>query len=137
VDDIRNRYLRDRVLTATPAQRVVLLYDRLALDLRRAQTAEQRADAGEHLGHAARIVGELLGSLDHTAGGPAANLASVYLYLLRELLAAQTGGDLNRVNAVEEIVLALRDTWTQVAEGIAGGDTGTPGRPLVGAAWIA
>lgn len=34
--DLRARYTNQRVMTATPGQRIVMLYDRLALDLRRA-----------------------------------------------------------------------------------------------------
>ena len=87
MDEARARYLRDRVLTATPAQRVVMLYDRLGLDLTQAVATEDAIAAGAHIGHASQVVAELLGSLDVTAGGPADNLAAIYGYLLRELTA--------------------------------------------------
>src|SRR6266567_808698 len=103
--DVRTRYLRDRVLTATPAQRVVMLYDRLALDLNLAQTAAESdsLEAGQHLAHALAIVAELHASLDTTVGGPAANLSSIYAYLLGELLAAR-GGDVDRLPGARAIV---------------------------------
>ena len=40
--DARARYLADAVATATPAKRIVLLYDRLWLDIQRAQAARRR-----------------------------------------------------------------------------------------------
>ena len=77
IDEIRARYLRDKVLTASPAQRVVMLYDRLGLDLTLAQAgiADDPFAAGAHLSHAMQIVAELQSSLDVNAGGPAVNLS--------------------------------------------------------------
>lgn len=43
--DLRARYTNQRVMTATPGQRLVMLYDRLALDLRRAH-GEQHGNSG-------------------------------------------------------------------------------------------
>lgn len=114
-NEARARYLRDRVMTATPAQRIVMMYDRLSLDLTQAATAEDPAAAGTHLGHAMTIVAELQGSLDSTGGPAAQNLSSLYAYLLRELVAIR-GGDLSKLPPVSEIVSNLRATWAQAAE---------------------
>ena len=140
MDDIRQRFLQDRVLTATPAQRVVMLYDRLALDLARGRT--EPAAAGEHLSHAGRIVAELLGSLDPTAGGPAANLAALYGYLLRTILQAQLSADLAGLPALESMVSALRESWAVVASGgpVAGSADRAPdarSAALAGVTWSA
>lgn len=143
MDDIRSRYLRDRVLTATPVQRVVLLYDRLVLDLGRARAAgTDRVEAGSHLGHATQIVAELLGSLDQTAGGPATNLADLYHYLLRELLAAQVSGDPASLASAESVVERLRDAWTTIADSAGSAPDHTPLEPapersLIGSTWTA
>lgn len=122
MDDVRNRYLRERVLTATPAQRVVMLYDRLALDLTRARTAVDRSTAGPYLAHAAQVVGELFTSLDRSAGGPAENLADLYSYLLRVLFDAQLGNADASLASVESIIGDLRAAWTAIADGTAGAD---------------
>jgi flagellar protein FliS len=114
-DEVRARYLRDRVLTATPAQRVVMLYDRLGLDLMRAADTQDVFVAGQQLSHAMEVVAELRASLDVTAGGPAENLASIYGYLLGELVAAR-GGDTDRLAALRPIVSSLRDAWAQAGE---------------------
>jgi flagellar protein FliS len=129
--DARARFLRDRVLTATPAQRVVMLYDRLARDLRQAEAAPDTA-----LGHAMQIVAELQASLDVGAGGPAENLASIYAYLLRDLIAVR-GGESERLPARARIVDDLRPAWMQAAEQV--GPTPAAGAPstLRTAGWAA
>ena len=74
---LRARYLGDAVATSSPQQVLVMLYDRLALDLERAQKAAAAGDremASEQLQHAQAIVIELLSSLQVDAwegGAPA------------------------------------------------------------------
>ena len=125
--ELRDRYLRDRVLTASPVQRVVMLYDRLSLDLARAADSE----AVEPVDHAVQIVAELLASLDQSAGGPAENLAALYGYLIRELLAVRGGGR-DRLAGAARIVETLREAWTAVAAqgGVA------PATPAAAGAWV-
>ena len=56
---LRARYLGDAVATSSPQQVLVMLYDRLALDLERAQkavAAGDRSEASEQLQHAQAIV---------------------------------------------------------------------------------
>jgi|1186.fasta_scaffold458034_2 flagellar protein FliS len=138
-DELRNRYLRDRVLTASPAQRVVMLYDRLTLDLARAASATdgQPGDGqpGEHLDHAVQVVTELLASLDVSAGGPSENLSSIYGYLLRELLAVRLG-EPDRLPGVAEIVEDLAIAWREVAATAATARPATAAGTLAAGAWV-
>jgi flagellar protein FliS len=115
---LRARYLGDTVATASPQQLLVMLYDRLALDLERGQTAliaGDREAASEQLQHAQEIVMELQGSLqvDAWEGGP--RLASLYTWLLTELITANVKGDLRRVGDCRKIVEPLRDAWREAA----------------------
>ena len=119
---LRNRYLGDSVGTASPQQLLVMLYDRLALDLERGQTAliaGDRTAANEQLQHAQEIVMELQGSLrvDAWDGGP--RLASLYTWLLTELIAANVKGDARRVTDCRRIVEPLRDAWREAAASLA------------------
>jgi flagellar protein FliS len=134
-DDLRARFLRDRVMTATPAQRVVMLYDRLALDIARA--GANAAPSTADLDHAVQIVVELRASLDIDAGGPADNLAAIYAYLLRELISIR-GGERDRLPKVAAIVESLRQAWTQAAEQLAAGADPTTGTRAASAtgAWV-
>jgi flagellar protein FliS len=131
MDEARERFLRNRVMTATPAQRIVLLYDRLGLDLTRALNETDAYAFGEHLSHAVAIVSELLGSLNVSVGGPAENLASIYGYLTTELLAARGNNDPARVQGAATIVSTLRDAWAQAADMV----DGAP-QPARAGAWV-
>ena len=69
---LRARYLGDAVATSSPQQVLVMLYDRLALDLERAQkavAAGEREAASEQLQHAQAIVLELLARRLSLTGG--------------------------------------------------------------------
>ncbi|SNS71376.1 flagellar protein FliS [Geodermatophilus pulveris] len=119
---LRTRYLGDTVATASPPQLLVMLYDRLALDLDRAHsalTAGDRQDAGRNLLHAQDIVVELRESLrvDMWDGGP--RLAALYSWLLGELVQANVKGDRNRVASCQQVVEPLRDAWRQAAATLA------------------
>ena len=119
---LRARYLGDTVATASPQQLLVMLYDRLALDLERAETAlgaGDRQEAGAQLQHAQEIVMELQGSLrvDAWEGGP--RLAALYTWLLTELIAANVKGDVRRVADCRRIVEPLRDAWREAAASLA------------------
>src|SRR3954466_16309965 len=94
---LRARYLSDRIATASPQQLLVMLYDRLALDLERGEDALTRGDrdaAREQLQHGQEIVLELRASLqvDVWEGGP--RLAALYSWLVTELIQANVKGDL-------------------------------------------
>ena len=131
-DELRTRYLRERVLTASPAQRVVMLYDRLTLDLTRAAAASA-ARPSEHIDHALQIVAELRASLHDAVGQPGENLAAIYGYLLRELIAVR-GGDTARLAGVTEIVETLRYAWTKIANELA--SSAAVAAPLAAGAWV-
>lgn len=119
---LRARYLGDSVATASPQQLLVMLYDRLALDLERAEAAlaaGDRTEAGNQLRHGQDIVFELRSSLrvDVWEGGP--RLAALYTWLIKELMQANVKGDRNRVAACRQVVEPLRDAWRQAAASLA------------------
>jgi flagellar protein FliS len=115
---LRNRYLGDAVSTASPQRLLVMLYDRLALDLERAESAlttGDREQANAMLQHAQDIVLELHSSLqvESWEGGP--RLSALYTWLHGELVRANVKGDLRRVGDCRKIVEPLRDAWREAA----------------------
>jgi flagellar secretion chaperone FliS len=119
---LRSRYLGDSVATASPQRILVMLYDRLALDLERAQAALRagdRQEANAQLQHAQDIVLELRSSLriDAWEGGP--RLAALYTWLIGELVQANVKADRNRVSSCLQVVEPLRDAWRQAAATLA------------------
>ena len=123
--------------TATPQALLVMLYDRLVLDLQRAEAAHEADDlagVNRHLNHAQDIVTELAGALDASAwdGGPA--LASLYAYLLTELVGANVAKDVERIAGARAVVEPLRDAWRTASGGAAtapggGALSGAPATP--------
>jgi flagellar protein FliS len=110
------RYLADAVSTASPGALLVMLYDRLVLDLRRAADAQEAVDrtiATEQIRHAQQIIAELRSSLRMDGWEGADNLASLYGFILAELIAVNLEPDHHRLRAVEQIVTGLRDSWHQ------------------------
>jgi flagellar protein FliS len=119
-ESARLRYLADAVSTATPAQRIVMLYDRLSLDIERAATAvEDEHDLAGHVGHtrhAQQIIAELRASLDMNIWAGAEDLAGLYGYLLRELINAHAEPDAAQLRSLGTIVTGLRESWFAAAE---------------------
>ena len=119
---LRARYMGDTVTTASPQRLLVMLYDRLALDLERAEqalTTGDRSIANEQLQHAQEIVLELQASLrvDIWDGGP--RLAALYTWLLTELMRANVKGNVRAVADCRKIVEPLRDAWREAAASLA------------------
>ena len=119
---LRSRYLGDSVATASPQRILVMLYDRLVLDLERAEMAldtGDRTEAAAQIQHAQDIVFELRESLrvDAWEGGP--RLAALYSWMITELVQAGVKRDRNRVSACRQIAEPLRDAWRQAAATLA------------------
>ena len=115
---LRARYLGDSVATASPQQLLVMLYDRLALDLQRGETALTAGDReGAHvqLMHAQEIVLELQSALRLDVWDGAAGLSAIYTWLHRELVRANVQRDVTATTACLDLVLPLADAWREAA----------------------
>lgn len=115
---LRARYLGDSVNTASPARLLVMLYDRLALDLERAEefiTSKNRMAANEQLTHAQAIVLELQSSLNVDAWDGAPGLSSLYSWLHGELIRANVEQSAQKVSSCRQIVEPLRAAWAEAA----------------------
>ena len=114
----RARYLNDSVTTASPAQLLVMLYDRLVLDLARGEEALRAGDregGSTSLKHAQDILIELRTSLDTSTWSGAPGLTALYAFLITELISANVRGDADKVAACHGLVAPLRDAWRQAA----------------------
>jgi len=115
---LRDRYLSDSINTASPAKLLIMLYDRLVLDLAQGEEAlrnGERETANDKLTHAQDILLELRTSLDIEAWSGAPGLASLYGFLITELIGANIGRDADRVAACRALVEPLRDAWREAA----------------------
>ncbi|GAB7189383.1 hypothetical protein NUM3379_00890 [Kineococcus sp. NUM-3379] len=112
-------YVEDSLGTAGPATLLIMLWDRLVLDLKRAEealTSENREVAHINLMHAQDIVHELNATLDVTVWEGGAGLRALYVWLITELTQCNVQGDADRTRGVREtIVEPLADAWRQAA----------------------
>ena len=115
---LRAAYVSSSVDTMSPGRMIVALYERLAVDLERAQRAIAAADpstAHECLLHAQSIVSELHDTLDVERWPAARNLKDLYVFVLFELVAANVEKDSTRVAACHALIVPLRDAWNEAA----------------------
>ncbi|MFE4197566.1 flagellar export chaperone FliS [Paenarthrobacter sp. NPDC056912] len=113
-----SRYNDDAVLSAPPARLLTMLYDRLLLDLKRAQLAQENANwdvARENLLHAQAIVAELQSTLRTDLWDGAASLASIYEYAMQALIGANIYRDVERTKESIELLEPLRQGWHEAA----------------------
>lgn len=114
----RNQYNQDAILSASPSRLLTMLFDRLMLDLQRAEAAQLAQDwaaASTQLKHAQDVVAELSGSLqvDRWDGGQ--NLLAIYLFCSTQLVQANLRRDVEATRAVAAILEPLRQTWHEAA----------------------
>jgi flagellar secretion chaperone FliS len=112
-------YLESSVLTASPGQLVVMLYDGSARFLARALVAVRAGDAAaaaEPLRRTHAILDELLATLDPEAGEVAERLQSIYLFSKRTLIEAQLALDPEPIERVAALLAELRGAWAEAAE---------------------
>ena len=113
----RDRYLADRIETASPEQLIKMLLDRAVAELEQARTelqASNRLGASPHLRRAQAIVGELRCCLDLSVGPIATNLDELYGFAFTELV----DGNPDRVGDVVSVLEPVRDAWNQACCGL-------------------
>lgn len=112
-------YQRNAVLSATPVQLLIMLYDRLLLDLDRAKAAQQVedwAEAGNQLTHAQAIIAELQNTLDVGAWDGGKSLYAVYEYTSRALVNANINRNIKLTEEAISMLEPLREAWRDAAD---------------------
>ena len=113
-------YREAAVLTATPVQLVVMLYDGVERFLRQAEIVMAEGDvprANDRMQRAEAILDELIATLDKTAGQIAERLEGIYVFCKRLLMEARTERDPAKLEKVRDLMRPLRDSWSELAEG--------------------
>ena len=115
---VRQAYARSSVLTASPGQLVVMLYDGAIRFLR--QSAEHmrngdRERARERMRRAEAVIDELNWTLDMSYGEVAQRLRAIYLFSKRQLVRANLQSDPRPIDGVARMLAELREAFAQVA----------------------
>ncbi|MGI5970229.1 MAG: flagellar export chaperone FliS [Oscillospiraceae bacterium] len=117
--DPRKEYLRQGVMTASPAELVAMLFGAAVKNLKLAimayEDSKDICTTNDCLIKAQRVISELISSLDMNIE-LSAQLARVYEFMLRELRYANVHKDMKRVEPIIGMLESMRDTWKTVAQ---------------------
>jgi flagellar secretion chaperone FliS len=113
----RNVYRESAVLTATPEQLVVMLYDGARRFLYQAGVAMRNGDVPTShvkLRRAEAIIMHLRNTLDMDQGEVPARLQAIYLFCNRHLNEARVQRDPEKIEQVSALLGELRDAWNTI-----------------------
>jgi flagellar protein FliS len=114
----RDRYAADAIMSASPVRLLTMLYDRLLLDLDRAEAAHATKSwsvASTNLLHAQDIVSELQSSLKVDAWDGGERLMALYVYASSALVTANVQRDTARIRECITLFEPLRQAWHEAA----------------------
>ena len=127
--DAAATYRDHAVTTASPAKLVVLIFQRLTLDLERALHALETAPSPHtHLIHAQDLLVALLDALDLDAWEHAPQLANIYLTIHQNLITANIEKNPTLIRDNLDIITELTQAWTQAETQV--GDIGRSKRSV-------
>jgi flagellar secretion chaperone FliS len=113
-------YRQQSVLTASPGQLVVMLYDgalRFLLQAATAMRADDQAGCDQKLRRAEAIIDELHATLDKDRGGEVASrLEGIYVFCKRRLIEARIERAPAMIEKVSELLSELREAWGEIAQ---------------------
>lgn len=118
-----NPYLRDAVLTATPEQLQLMLYDgaiRFATQGRDALHVKDYESAYNKLTRAQHIVLEMISGLNHEVNAELCQrVASIYNFLYRKLVDACVNRDTQAIDDALRVLRVERETWQILVDKVA------------------
>jgi flagellar secretion chaperone FliS len=113
----RLAYTEASVMTASPEQLVVMLYDGAIRYLNQAAAmlrAGNYKQSRDRLHRAQAVLNELNRSLDLRQGEIAYRLRSIYMFCIRHLHDSTAASDPDGYEKVAELLSELRDSWAEV-----------------------
>jgi flagellar protein FliS len=114
------RYQEVQVLSASPGELVVIVYDHLLTHLARARralgsTPQEFEQRSQSLTQSRAAVAELLATLDEERGGEIAHtLRSLYAFFLVELSTLGVSPNADRLDRLTRMIQELRDAFAAV-----------------------
>lgn len=109
-----------KVTEADPHRLISLLFEGASQRIRLAQAGLAQgnpASKGKAIGEACAIIGHLNGSLDHEAGGEvAANLSSLYDYIVRRLTEANLHNDGMALAESLDLLGEIESAWNAIPQ---------------------
>lgn len=113
-----SEYLQDSLLTTDPVELIRMLYQIALNSIDRAMEHLRDGDAmarSRAVSKAHEAVTELLTSLDHEKGGPLSRqLASLYLFVQEQLLAAHAKKSEQMLHDARRVLATLAEAWSSL-----------------------
>ena len=109
------QYQQNSIMTATPEELTLMLYNGCIKGIRLAKVAIEEKDFEKtniYICKAEAIIRELRATLDMKYD-IAKNLYDLYTYFLDRLIESNVKKDIGILTEVEEFVIQLRDTWSE------------------------
>jgi flagellar secretion chaperone FliS len=122
-EEMKRRYLREAVITASPATRLNMLFDKMLLELELVDGGFERNDfkaINDGLCHVQDILLALRGTLRTDRWNGAAELSQLYFALYKELLEANMKKNRAAAQRVRAVVQDLAAAWRRAGEQEAG-----------------
>lgn len=119
-NQLAQNYLRTKVLTATPEQLQLMLYDgaiRFAQQARAALERKNYEQSYELITRAQKIVAEMIASLKHdVAPDLCGKLAALYNFIYRKLIEANIDHTVESLDQALHILNYQRETWVMLLD---------------------
>jgi len=126
-----NPYLRDAVLTATPEQLQLMLYDgaiRFSLQAKDAINDKDYETSFEKLTRAQQIILEMRNGLNYDVNRELCErMASLYLFLHNKLVDACVNRDAQAIDDALRVLRIERETWQMLCDKLASARKEQPG----------
>lgn len=117
--NLKEEYLRQSVMTATPSELLVMLFDACIKDLRIAEMALEKPanymKANESFLKAQKIISEMIATLDMSFE-ISTQLLPIYEYLLYSIRNMNIRKDLSELPDILDILKSQRDAWEQITK---------------------
>ena len=113
-----NAYAKNKILTASPAELTLMLYEGAIKFCNIAIAAVEEKDvekAHNNIMKVQNIIGEFLSTLDHKYP-VAKDFENVYNYLMDRLMEANMKKDKDILEEILEHLRTMRDTWKEIME---------------------
>ena len=116
MNSVSDRYLTERVVTATPAELTGMVFDAGVAAMRAAAAAQTDGDwfrASTQLLRAQAVVLELRCALNPEAGALASSLAALYTYAHGRLVHANVAHDPAALAEALDVLVPLQQAWRE------------------------
>lgn len=113
MNNVQDKYLEDSIMTATPQQLTLMLYNGCIKNMNLAKQAMGKKDiekTNRGILKAERIILELRATLDESYP-ISEQLSALYTYIWECLLNANISKDVEQLQIAMDLVTELRDTW--------------------------